>query len=826
VFQSDDDGHVVVSFRGTNSFDNWKKRNLDFRKVDDGRGNMVHAGFKSGWDLLKPRVDQDLYDIFGQNAFTNNVTFTGHSLGGAIAQLATSDYSATQDSRLIDGVTFASPVVGDEGFNNSVPGGHLMNVVDPRDSVPKIVQELQPDFKVNTLARRWMSLGDRAARVNDKVKKDAIRFGIELSFDVGIGLLLAYAPEMFEGAEVAEVAVPEAGEALFEGALALEEEAVLAAEKAAGLGAVAEEATAIEVIGGGSFEGVTTAERANISLLMNAESRASIVSQLRAIDVSQLAENAVRDAAGKINWEVTMTKVMAGAGISEGVQNLVVPFIMENVEGMGEVDPEQIQFLMQNGWDYMYGAVVAHPVDTYIKNVDTRFGDKEANARDMMWQNFQANSKAEGRDPSDVLQFMTEDELKQFQEDFAHGIVDDVADGADDDNGAGDFDDDEVDEDDDGEVDVGDDNGEDDGIGVEGREGGVASLTHNLAGREMSEVSGRPLQVINNHQARKANGERIFGVIDEDGETLTYTGPSHPSSTTTLFGKWTGVAPFANAEPMKVNRHNAFGGQAYSALDTFSLAYLVNSYMSGYHNSDADAMYQRRINAAIDNGFISDAVDPEELRVARKILTQFEEKGHLFGVEVGGMTTQGNILSEINTLSRGALSDVGDDVNGVAVGFSSGTKRKIEKALSSREGTMVARDIMTRSAKRLKSSEVDDSNIMEESTRSIDFNLKALAALGLDKSPEFGILLNGAKQNALAYKTALNVESRLAEVIDNAQLTKGASLFDSTSPNSILPNVTGQYTSRVPNTKDDSNLSGHEEYVKDMVVMEILKSVV
>jgi hypothetical protein len=806
VLQSEEDGHVVVSFRGSANFENWK-RNLDFRRVDDGRGNTVHHGFKSAWDELKPYVDKELFDIFGQNTFTNNVTFTGHSLGGAIAQFATAEYASTQNPRLVDGVTFATPVVGDDGFNKSIPGGHLMNVVDPRDSVPKIVQQLQPDFKENTLARRWMPVGDRAARKNDEVKKDAIKFGIELSFDLGAALIMAYAPEVFEGAEEAG---PEVDEILIEETLALEDAAIAAAEESAGLGAAAEEGAALEAIGASEGETFTSDQRLDLRSLFNAESRAQVREQLGSIDVAELTKNTVLNKYEKIDWEKTIMKTLQAKGVSKGAQNLIMPFISENTDGLDDIKAEQMEFLLQKGWDFMYGSVVAHPINTYIKNIDTRFGSQRDNARDDMWKNYQAHLKDEGFDDTELLEFMTEEELADFREGFAHGdAVAGVEDGEDEEGGE-----------EEGKE------GEEEEEGMVSQDFFVEAPQHTLAGHEANEISGRPLHVVTEGLGRKANGQRIFGVSDENGDVLSYSGPSHPASSTTLYGRWTGVAPFANDFPVKVSRQNAFGGQSYSALDTFSLAYLVNSYTNGYHNAEADQMYIKRISAAINNGFISESIDAEELRVAKQILREFNERGHLFGADTAGGPVQGNLLTEIDVLARGALNDIGDDVSGVVVGFGPSQKLKVVKMLGTRTGTGVARDILTRSSKRLKSGEVTSTSIVENSAQTIDFNLRAMEVLGLDKTPEYAVLKNGAKQNAMAYKTALNVEESLSRTIQGAQAQADGDVFDTNNPDSILPNVLGDYTSVEGLAVDERHLSSNAEHFKELAVAQILKSII
>lgn len=846
MYESEEDGHIVVSFRGTNSFANWQKRNLNFHKVDDGFGNQVHAGFKSAWDTLKPEVDKELFDHFGGSVFTNNVTFTGHSLGGAIAQMATAEYTNTQDIRLLDTVTFASPTVGDAGFNARIPAGHHMRVIDPRDSVPKVVQQLEPAFVEPASATRIVALGGRAARLNDKIKSDAIRFGINVAFDSGVALLLAYAPEALMGVgEAGELGVGLGGEEIIEGALALEEEAILSAQELVGVGQAAEEKAAagtfVEAIGGGGGEIITHAERADISILFNAKARASIVKQLGSLDVRALTENTIRNAVGEVDLEATLAKAFAAAGVHEGVQNLLTPFITENISKDGDLDYEQLEFLMHNGWDYMYGAAVAHPVDTYINNINNRFGDNRINARDDMWQNYLKNLGDQG-DGSKLVEFMTEEELRDFQENFAHAPAKDpspidrpddgdkaplpIEDPGDDDEFAPPLQEDDEDAEDDEDDEEEDDEEEEPAFGARGDTRIGFAPEHNLAGHEANEISGRPLHVLTEGQGRKDDGTRIFAVVTEEGDTLAYTGPAHPTSTTTLFGRWTGVAPFADDLPIKVSRQNAFGGQSFSALDTFSMAYLVNSYTNGYHNSDADAKYMKRITAAIDNGFISEAIDGEELKVARMILQEFKEKGHLIGAENTAMVSKGNVLTEIDRMSRGGGANLGDDVKGVPVAFSTGRRTSIASILATTKGTGIASDVMRRSSKRLKSGEVDDGNIMEEGSSTIDFNMNVLRNLGMDRDPVFSILANGAKQHALAYKTALNVEEELNDVIREAQAKKGGGTFSTGGPNSIFPNVLDQYTSRDINLSDERNMSGNAEHFKDMAVLEILKAVI
>ncbi len=336
--------------------------------------------------------------------------------------------------------------------------------------------------------------------------------------------------------------------------------------------------------------------------------------------------------------------------------------------------------------------------------------------------------------------------------------------------------------------------------------------THNLAGHEANVINGRPLHVITEGLGRKSDGSRIFGVIDESGETLSYAGPSHAASTSTIYGKWTGVAPFANDFPKKVSRRNAFGGQSFSALDTFSLAYLVNAYTSGYHNKEADKRYVERITAAVENGFISEAIDAEEERAARLILKEFSESGHIFSAGSALGVEKGNLLTEIETLRRGVTSNIGDFVRGMHVALSRGQKRQLTDILPTKEGTWAARDVMSRDRKRIRSQESDDVHLIEEGLSTIVFNRRLLRTFGMEASPEYEVLSRGAKIAGETYRQALEIEEMLSDFVGRES--------------DVLVNPHGDYTSRDVSVSDEHLLRDHSEHIKEMVTGNILKMII
>lgn len=109
--------------------------------TDDATGTLkVHGGFKLAFDSIKDRVTDLLLDEDGAGAATDHVVFVGHSMGGALAQLATVYYCELK-ARL---VTFASPAIGNGAFCRLLdccgqPYGGL-RVWNDFDVVPSIAQ--------------------------------------------------------------------------------------------------------------------------------------------------------------------------------------------------------------------------------------------------------------------------------------------------------------------------------------------------------------------------------------------------------------------------------------------------------------------------------------------------------------------------------------------------------------------------------------------------------------------------------------------------------------------------------------------------------------
>ena len=128
---------AVVSFRGTQQVKDWMTNlKLDkdpVRKRSQDRPTLVgevHRGFNQAFLSVEPQIHAHLKELAGIPLY-----ITGHSLGGALATLATWYISA---DALAACYTFGSPRVGDGGLMNHfrTPIYRIVNGADPVPFVP------------------------------------------------------------------------------------------------------------------------------------------------------------------------------------------------------------------------------------------------------------------------------------------------------------------------------------------------------------------------------------------------------------------------------------------------------------------------------------------------------------------------------------------------------------------------------------------------------------------------------------------------------------------------------------------------------------------
>ena len=109
------DDVLLVCFRGTESKSdvltdlNCLKETFKLDHLPEESYPEVHQGFKNQFDSVKSKID----DIC---CAATNIVFCGHSLGGALATLASLYYAYKNLNANVSCVTFGSPRVGDYDF--------------------------------------------------------------------------------------------------------------------------------------------------------------------------------------------------------------------------------------------------------------------------------------------------------------------------------------------------------------------------------------------------------------------------------------------------------------------------------------------------------------------------------------------------------------------------------------------------------------------------------------------------------------------------------------------------------------------------------------
>jgi predicted lipase len=157
---------VVTSFRGSSSVDNWIT-NLEFGFVDTDLcpGCTAHEGFWQSW--LDAR--DDILAAIKNSSATNptyKLVVTGHSLGGAIASLATAQLR--NDGYDVGLYTFGAPRIAGEKLSDYItnqPGGNyrVTHWNDPIPQIPLIAMgyaHISPEYYINKGNLKTAKLSD------------------------------------------------------------------------------------------------------------------------------------------------------------------------------------------------------------------------------------------------------------------------------------------------------------------------------------------------------------------------------------------------------------------------------------------------------------------------------------------------------------------------------------------------------------------------------------------------------------------------------------------------------------------------------------------
>jgi len=123
---------ALISFRGSQGTRDWIA-NMQINEQSTEFG-MVHGGFLRAYFDIKEKLQAFLDESLG----AHNLVLTGHSLGGAVATIAASEWRSRYPIQSI--YTFGQPAVGDRAFRNSMERFNetFYRVVNDDDIVTKI----------------------------------------------------------------------------------------------------------------------------------------------------------------------------------------------------------------------------------------------------------------------------------------------------------------------------------------------------------------------------------------------------------------------------------------------------------------------------------------------------------------------------------------------------------------------------------------------------------------------------------------------------------------------------------------------------------------
>jgi len=128
---------VVVAFAGSNELADWGRHLFVRRRRIAGIGGLVHRGWLSDWRLARPTCYAAIFDTLQP---TDTLIITGHSYGGALAQLAAVHFARLVSSKGIKIYTFGCPRVGNKKFANQLDAliSHHYRYTVRRDPVPHL----------------------------------------------------------------------------------------------------------------------------------------------------------------------------------------------------------------------------------------------------------------------------------------------------------------------------------------------------------------------------------------------------------------------------------------------------------------------------------------------------------------------------------------------------------------------------------------------------------------------------------------------------------------------------------------------------------------
>ena len=176
----DDRSYAVLAFRGTEK--NWRDIQTDIlaRRIKTPKGK-IHVGFKNAFTSVEQDIKKCLARVEGIPLY-----ITGHSLGGALATVATQilEWDARFADQIAACYTFGSPRVGNDEYDSSIKSMfyRVVNTTDVVTIVPLLLMGFVHVGDVRFLLR---NMGEF---------KRGIPVSRRLFFFLGAGLLQFFRP--------------------------------------------------------------------------------------------------------------------------------------------------------------------------------------------------------------------------------------------------------------------------------------------------------------------------------------------------------------------------------------------------------------------------------------------------------------------------------------------------------------------------------------------------------------------------------------------------------------------------------------------------------
>jgi len=126
---TESDGMLVLAFRGTQPGITDVLSDIRFNLVSAPGGGRVHYGFLDAFERIRDRIESTLQQYAGPPVY-----ITGHSLGGALATLATRYLESDSAGACY---TFGAPRVADDVFFRKIKTP-IYRVVNAADGVPRV----------------------------------------------------------------------------------------------------------------------------------------------------------------------------------------------------------------------------------------------------------------------------------------------------------------------------------------------------------------------------------------------------------------------------------------------------------------------------------------------------------------------------------------------------------------------------------------------------------------------------------------------------------------------------------------------------------------